>query len=108
MLWSRSGIKQANTYDAAGRLSETREYFGVQETYNGNQIVDFLAGWLKGGETYKYDADGRITEQKVYGRKKAWTIPTSTLTIQSGSGVTLATSPLTNLSTTLTYYDTLG
>ena len=52
-------LQDTFTYDAIGRQTEHRQYFGTNSVYNGTDIT----GWLKHAETTVYDADGRVLRQ---------------------------------------------
>ncbi|WP_157754320.1 putative Ig domain-containing protein [Lysobacter capsici] len=67
-------------YDANNRLLKSESLFGAGEIRQGGirtrpsepkPIV--ISGWLKGRQTYQYDADGRLTYQLNEIRKTDWT-----------------------------------
>ena len=61
-------LQDTFTYDAIGRQTEHRQYFGTNSVYNGTDIT----GWLKHAETTVYDADGRVLRQNILGRVLGW------------------------------------
>ena len=75
------------TFDANGRLLETRNYFpaGYVENYVDDEGILYenrpVGGWLSGVDSYQYDADGRMTLQTSYGREPGRV----TKTTQSGN-----------------------
>jgi LysM repeat protein len=104
-----NNIEQQRSYDAAGRLIESRQFFSHNQPVTG--IYQGPAGWIQRGETYAYDADGRVTQQLSYNRIKGWAPgpePNQTLAYQSGVGVALSASPLALIATSNSYYDSLG
>lgn len=66
-------LQDTFTYDAMGRQTEHRQYFGAGSVYNGVDIT----GWLRHAEVTTYDADGRVTNQQILGRALGWTAPTA-------------------------------
>jgi YD repeat-containing protein len=84
-----SGVRsESYAYDAVGRTTQRREYFGAGTIRNG---VD-ISGWIKHAEVYTLDADGRMLRQDIHGRALDWTAyappppPPPPVTRTSGEG----------------------